>query len=466
MSLPERAQDALSHAESFPRVGVVRADFDARQLRDGDLFGGVVEKDEVELVAGILRADEMRECHGDALCRREAVFAVQDHGVRAVEQDDGGAGGLVVGLLDVEVGVLEVENAGVVGRPFASEDGVEGLGDIEVEGVAEFVGLGGAVGFDAGGLVERVMAAEGGFAERAEEVAQGFEAEEVHRLVGDFKAGVFGVAVALLTWALGLGVGGLGVEEGLVLHALNDFFDKLLLAFFGELFVLLLRVFIEELAGVERLADGVAEVLHGVGGVGELRPGVVEAGVEEEIGQGFHEVFEVEAGGEVAGEFCVTRELHAGESLVCLYRLDDLHARKDSGGRLWVAGSAGWQMEDEAGREGVHGGVGYAGAATGVVLVVEGAEVEQAIDTDVEAAAELNDAAGELGGRLAAGGAADVLMEIGGGDAAAELGVGAKPELVRNEAHADGNGIGLAAVVSGRERVSAVEARLQRAEAR
>ena len=51
---------------------------------------------------------------------------------------------------------------------------------------------------------------------------------------------------------------GLGVEEGFVLHALNDFFDELLLAFFGEGFVLLLRIFVEELAGVERLTDRIA----------------------------------------------------------------------------------------------------------------------------------------------------------------------------------------------------------------
>jgi hypothetical protein len=68
-----------------------------------------VEEHEVHGVAGILRADEVRERHGDALGRREAVFAVQDHRVRAVEQDDRGAGRLVVGLLDVQVGVLDVQ---------------------------------------------------------------------------------------------------------------------------------------------------------------------------------------------------------------------------------------------------------------------------------------------------------------------------------------------------------------------
>ena len=116
------AEDALSDAEAFASVGVVRADFDARELRDGDLFGGVVEEDEVDGVAGELGADEVGERHGDALGGGEAVFAVEDHGVRAVEQDDRRAGALKVGLLHVQVGVLEVEGAGAVGRAFAGED--------------------------------------------------------------------------------------------------------------------------------------------------------------------------------------------------------------------------------------------------------------------------------------------------------------------------------------------------------
>ena len=50
----------------------------------------------------------MREGHRYALGGCEAVFAVEDHGVRAVEQDDRCAGRLIVGLMDVEVGVLDL----------------------------------------------------------------------------------------------------------------------------------------------------------------------------------------------------------------------------------------------------------------------------------------------------------------------------------------------------------------------
>ncbi len=161
-------EDALGEAKAFAGVGVVRANLDARELRDGNLFGGVVEEDEVERVAGELSADEMRERHRDSLGGRETVFAVKDHRVRAVEHDDSGAGGLVVGLVDVEVRVLDVHrrvffpvDRGV--NAFAGEDAGEGCGDVEIESVAELVELGAAVGFDAGGLVAGVVAAEVGF---------------------------------------------------------------------------------------------------------------------------------------------------------------------------------------------------------------------------------------------------------------------------------------------------------------
>ena len=43
---------------------------------------------------------------------------------------------------------------------FAGEDGGEGCGDVEIQGVAELVEFGGAVGLDAGGLVAGVVAAD------------------------------------------------------------------------------------------------------------------------------------------------------------------------------------------------------------------------------------------------------------------------------------------------------------------
>ncbi len=144
-----------------------------------------------------------------------------------------------------------------------------------LRGVAELVKLGGAVGFYAGGLVAGVVAAEVGFAEWAEEFAEGFVAEEVHALVGDLEAG-FAVAVALLALAF---CGLLGVDEVLLLHLLDDLVDEFFDLIFGEGFVFFLGFFVEEFAGVERLLDGLAKVLHGLVAIELLEAGhgIVEA---------------------------------------------------------------------------------------------------------------------------------------------------------------------------------------------
>ena len=57
--LATAAQDALGYTKAFAGVGVMGADFDARELGDGNVFGGVVEENEVDGIAGVLGADEM-----------------------------------------------------------------------------------------------------------------------------------------------------------------------------------------------------------------------------------------------------------------------------------------------------------------------------------------------------------------------------------------------------------------------
>ena len=75
-------------------------------------------------------------------------------------------------------------------QAFALDGAGERGGDVEVERVSELVGARGAAGLDAGGEVAGVVASKAGFAERAEQVAQGFEAEEVEAFVSDFEFGL------------------------------------------------------------------------------------------------------------------------------------------------------------------------------------------------------------------------------------------------------------------------------------
>ncbi len=179
-------QDALRQAKPFARVGVIRADLDARELAQGNFFRAVVEKNKAQRVSWILRANEMRECHSHALCGREAVLAVQNHAVAAIEKNDRGAGAVIFALMDHEIGIRHVDgNFGSL-----AAHGVEKrLADVEIHGVAELVGARHSAGFDAGREIARVVTAETAAAQRAQEILKRFEAEEVDGLVGDFEAG-------------------------------------------------------------------------------------------------------------------------------------------------------------------------------------------------------------------------------------------------------------------------------------
>ena len=162
-------------------------------------LGAVVEQHAAQAVAGILRADQVRQRQRDLLGGREAILAVEDHAVAAIEHQHRGAGALVLALVDVQVGVLHVErDLGAL----AADGGEQRLADVEVQRVAELVLLGGAGGLDAGGEVAGVVAAEARFAERAQQILQRLEAEEVERLVGDLELdlGVLAVAHCRARW--------------------------------------------------------------------------------------------------------------------------------------------------------------------------------------------------------------------------------------------------------------------------
>jgi hypothetical protein len=186
-----------------------------------------VEHDEADAVARVLRADEVAEGEGDLLGGREAVLAVQDHAVRAVQHHDRRAGGLVFGLVDEQVLVVHVERDL---QPLARERGEQGAADVEVQGVAELVFLRGAGGLDAGGEVARVVAPEGRLAQRAQKVAQRLVAQEVDALLRELEldgrprgteaaAALGGIAEGL---ALGHG------EIALAHEALHDLVQELL----------------------------------------------------------------------------------------------------------------------------------------------------------------------------------------------------------------------------------------------
>ncbi len=115
----------------------------------------------------------------------------------------------------------------------------------------------------------------------------------------------------------------LGVDEVLLLHLLDDLVDQFFDLVCVEGLVLFLGLLVEEFAGVESLADGFAEVLHGLLAVERLEAGhgVLEAGVEQEVGERLHEVFEAEGGGQVAVELGIAGALHVVSPCIHFRRL-------------------------------------------------------------------------------------------------------------------------------------------------
>ena len=230
--------------------------------------------------------------------------------MRAVEHEHGGAGRLVLALVNLQVGVFDVERQI---EAFALDGAGESRGDVEVEGVAELVGFGGAAGFDAGGQVAGVVASEAGFAEGAEQVAQGFEAEEVEALVGDFEFGL--LRFSGLSADAGLARGVVRLVDGdvvFLLHALDQFFDQLVeLAVGGHFLEALAHVVVELIAFHERLFDGAAEVIEGLLALGHFVPHVaLEAALQQVIGERAEQVFHAHFAGGVGDVFGVANAFH------------------------------------------------------------------------------------------------------------------------------------------------------------
>ena len=107
-------------------------------------------------------------------------------------------------------------------------------GGVEVQRVAELVRLGRAGGFDARGLLARVVASEAALAERPEEIAKGAVAEKVECLVGHLElhrrlivACAAPLAAPLPSLALGLEIGR-HRDVAFFAHALDDLLDQLL----------------------------------------------------------------------------------------------------------------------------------------------------------------------------------------------------------------------------------------------
>ena len=121
-----------------------------------------MEEHATQTVTRILSADEVRERQRYFLRRREPVLAVENHAVAAIQHQHGGAGALIFALVHVQVRIIHVQRDF---GAFPPDRGEQRFADIQIQDVAEFVDLGCAGGFDAGGQIARIVPAEAGFTE-------------------------------------------------------------------------------------------------------------------------------------------------------------------------------------------------------------------------------------------------------------------------------------------------------------
>ena len=163
--------------------------------------------------------------------------------------------------MDLQVAVFDVERQV---KPLTLDGAGERRSDVEVQGVAEFVGLRRAAGFDAGRGVAGIVPSEARFAERPQQIAQGAESQEVESLVGNFEA------------RLGLGLADLAAYRGtarrvvwlidadvvFLLHAIDELFDKLLELLGTHRLDLLPQLLVQHVAVHQRFSDSVAQIVE------------------------------------------------------------------------------------------------------------------------------------------------------------------------------------------------------------
>ena len=127
-----------------------------------------MEENHLERVSGKLAADEVGQCQGHFLCRSEAVLAIKDHAVTTVQHENRCTRAVIVGLVNHQVLIFQIEGQ-LESFPF---DRIQKSGtDIQVQGIAKFVGSTRRVGLDPCGKLVRFMTTKAALAQGAHQFA-------------------------------------------------------------------------------------------------------------------------------------------------------------------------------------------------------------------------------------------------------------------------------------------------------
>jgi hypothetical protein len=189
------------------------------------------------------------------------------------------------------------------------------LADIEIQRIAEFIKLRGAASLNASSQIARVVGAEAGFAEGAEQILERLESEEVNGFVRNLDVHL-AIGVACASRAAFVGLRLIGVDVAVV-HQLLDqaihHVDHLLgRHVFEGLLDALGLIGIEHLALFDGALQCVLEVFERVLiPLAEAHVLILKSAFEEEIGQGLEEILGTESE-VVAGETGVINPFHDG----------------------------------------------------------------------------------------------------------------------------------------------------------
>ena len=199
-------------------------------------------------------------------------------------------------------------------EPFALNRARKGRGDVEIQRVAKLVGLGRSAGLDAGRQIARVVASEARLAERAQQIAQRLEAEEVEALVGDLELGLLLRFAGLPADARLLrGIVRL-VDRDVVflLHALDQLLDQFIeLPSSCHLLELLAHLLVEQVAVHQRLLDGSRSSSSVCSPSGSLVPhGFLETALQQVVRERAEQVFHAHLAGRIGNVFGVANAFH------------------------------------------------------------------------------------------------------------------------------------------------------------
>ena len=103
---------------------------------------------------------------------------------------------------------------------------------------------------------------------------------------------------------------GLRGDVILALHAADELVDQLVeTAIGGHLIDFLLHALVEGVTLFEGAAQGLAQIVHGLIEVLKFSVGILEAGVEQIVGERLEQVVHADLASQIAGEFCVANGL-------------------------------------------------------------------------------------------------------------------------------------------------------------